>query len=117
MIGVSLSSADSISMRTKSSGSSSRRFPRIVDRVEPNGTDNGEQDVALADFLAQDAAEIHAQRNRIHVEEHVLVTQRSGQPVADSPDDVATVVATVSNKNARIHRRLAWVVVDVKSLS
>ena len=79
---------------------------RAIGGIQPSRADDGEQDMALADLLAKDAAEVDAQGDRVHVQEHILVTQRFGQPVTDPPDRVATVVATIRNKYARVHLRI-----------
>ena len=93
-------------MRTKSSGSSSRRVP-FDSGLRPNLADHRKHDVAFGDTLIEHVHEIETGRDIIDVDEKLLARERILQPIKQATGIAGIVSAAVVDENLASHSRHA----------
>ena len=96
-------SAASISMRTKSLGSSSRRRFSSVGARNPLLADDGYKRVALADAVGKDLDEIEAGRNIVNVEKDAFASEPVRQAIIDPSGEAAGIFPSIAYEDAAQH--------------
>ena len=71
---------------------------RVALRIQPAGTDDGQQDIALAHHPTEIFAEIDTQRDRIQILQNLLVTIVHHEPVEDPARDISGVLTSVTDE-------------------